>query len=75
MEGTRSVTTGDKIFMLSLFLQACFGNVCVCVTREQMCTEHNDHTIAVLTGRAVLRVIFYSVDVRHCWGREMGPVL
>lgn len=28
VEGTRSETMGDKIFMLSLFLQACFGNVC-----------------------------------------------
>lgn len=47
----------------------------MCVTREQMCTENNDHKIAVWTTWAVLRVIFYSVDLRECWGRKMGPVL
>lgn len=59
-------------------LGTCAANrqlVCTRVTREQMCAENSDHKMAGLTTGAVWRVIFYSVDLRDCWGRKMGPVL
>lgn len=62
-------------------LGTCAANrqlVCMCVTREQMRSESNDHKMAVLTTWAVLRVIFYSVAFGSgrggCWGNGPGPV-